>query len=387
MPCAKRCRRFAILADYACLTCSDPDNDLVADEILRRVGAVPQEIAQEVEYEIRNKIIQAERKNDMSRVKQILALLADPIISFTRSADGYEPEDDLAGVLFAEDAAWFATRRIVGRISNLEPGCIDAVDSACNFYNYYTERFEENPIPITFAQMRAILDAPYAYVVPVLKQTCEILVDSKPRKKLGLMNFIFDRYPEPLTRKRIEAVVDVGCAYTDKNVIVPKFEYINGDWVFKHRSLVKDCIVSKYSNITKIEPETEYLCEVIEEDSRFYYMNVIRLYERAVRIALYDTRENFINPTFNKFDIDSYQEHKVVRFPLTMLPKSYEGCSSVVISAEILFQVLAIFRGMDIVNINTNDSMNAIGFENERVDTKEPIIEVCVMPIFTGRRG
>ncbi len=377
MHCAKSCRRYAILGEYACHTSTNPENDLVADGVLQNLPDVPANLVSEVEYAIRTKIVREESKRGMGVIKHILSTWGEPIIGLTRADGTHPPEDDAAGVLFDMDrvAARFGLEKVIGRMTNLRnDSAFACISRENNFYNYYSERFESNPIPLLCAEMDNNIDAPFQYVASI--------------KKTPLLEFISRKYPTANIRRRTEVVIDVGCSYRhDKHLIVPKFEYNDNYWVFRHPKLVKDCIVHKHSVVQEIHPDTMYLTRKVDEDERFIYLNVLRRYELCTRLALYDTRKSITDLTFDKFDIDSYHPNDVIRFDVTIHPKSYGGCLPVVLSAEILFNVLKLFGDLEMLNININDGLHPVGIENERNSVSEPVIEVVVMPIITGKRG
>lgn len=335
---------------------------------------------QEIEFELfsmfdreRNKI----RGDNMepSGLLKIIARCSDTTVYLTKG------KEDWGVILFdiEELQAFITNGDVIIRIANLSEDMLDGLPRELPAYDYYSEKFIPNPLPQTPAQLSKFFAGEFIYSISLPVTT--------------LIDGIYKAYSQPVRRRNALAVFDIGRAFQPDDLVIPKFE-LDGDTPICTIPGIKPVTLVKGSKIGRslLQENTSYLGKIVREDSDIFHANVYRRFESVVSFAMYEKMGRYLDSQLDIYDIMSYPEGNVIRFPLFSKTannniddiSSFKGYWPIVVDLEYLFETLLMFSSFSFINIYFNGPNDGFLIEGHREDLDAPIIEALISPIAIG---
>jgi len=232
--------------------------------------------------------------------KEVISRLADIAVHELRHLYRTEKQERYTGVLFnpLKGRAYVFSEFFVVRVKTLNNKFV--CDPSKPFYNYFYERFMENPYHITPQDLDGIMDdVSYSHILTVsthnfLKNSCK-------------------KYPNSIDRRRVKCSMDVfdGRELAKKRRMLVVFNYYEEDNKARTKGFR---IPGSGNNIGLISPNSTipykevelgklYIAKPVHQKEKYVFLDVVDSYRTGVKVGLH-------NPLFTK---RSFKEMKDLR--------------------------------------------------------------------------
>jgi hypothetical protein len=288
--------------------------------------------------------------------------------------------DNAQGVLFGTvrnaegketDEAFAISKPVIARVS--EFGRFD-YDRNAPFYHYFEEGFMRNQTKVGLNEIHNILDG-YKFVHQI-------------RLPYGnLINFLFQNFPEDPQRSRVRCIIKSKKEQCPKDMLVCRFDE---DGIFKHPAVAKPFVIDKYSKISKqyISTEKMYLCQIINQNQDFYFVNVKGIYFQGIEIGLYEVvGGGFFPETQDEvYNFDNYDDKRVMRIPF-MIDSNY-NFEPISINAELIMRCLRMLNGFEWVDLFMGETIFCpVLLTGIRPNDDFPLVQCFIAPLDPRSRG